>query len=428
MKTVQCPDAVPGYDLLIRRVRRPGARPGDPTEDIGVRDGRIAAIGRELAGGAAEVVDAGDRAVSPGFVETHIHLDKSNLLDRCAEEPLPEDGGRGPHRAMQRVSEVKPGITTEDVRQRAERTLGRCVSHGCTLMRTHVEVDPKIGLRGFDGVMSLVGEWAWAIDLEVCVMPQEGLLDNPGTEDLMVRALERGARVVGAAPSYDRDPGAQIRRVFDIARDHDVDIDMHLDSGTAGEPLDAMLVCDLTEKHAYQGRVTIGHVTRLSTRTFAEQSEPIRRLREAGVAVTVLPTTDLYLGGRHADADVPRSVVDACHLAREGVLSTVASNNIVNPFTPFGDGQLLRQANLLATVTQRGRHDDLRLIHDMCTVNGARVMRRDHGLAVGKPADLVVLDAPDVVTAVREIAPVLHAVKRGRRTVTRGPVRFLNPR
>jgi cytosine/creatinine deaminase len=419
---------VPGYDLLVRRVRPPGARPDDPAEDIGVRDGRIVAIGRDLPGDAVEAIDGGDRAVSPGFVETHIHLDKSNLLDRCAEEPSPEDAGRGPHRAMQRVSEVKPGITSEDVRRRAERTLGRCVSHGCTLMRTHVEVDPKIGLRGFDGVMSLVDEWAWAIDLEICVMPQEGLLDNPGTEELMVRALERGARVVGAAPNYDRDSSAQIRRVFDIARDHDVDIDMHLDSGIAGEPLDALLVCDLAEKYDYQGRVTIGHVTRLSTRTFAEQREPIRRLREAGVAVTVLPSTDLYLGGRHVDADVPRNVVDACHLAREGVLCTVASNNICNPFTPFGDGQLLRQANVFATVTQRGRDDDLRLIHDMCTVNGARVMRRDHRLAVGEPADLVVLDAPDVVTALREIAPVLHAVKRGRRTVTRGPAQFLKPR
>lgn len=393
-----------------------------------MRDGRIVAIGRELPGGAVETVDGGGRAVSPAFVETHIHLDKSNLLDRCTEEPAPEDGGRGPHRAMQRVSEVKPGITVEDVRQRAERTLARCVSHGCTLMRTHVEVDPKIGLRGLEGVLSLVEEWAWAIDVEICVMPQEGLLNNPGTEQQMVQALERGARVLGAAPSYDHDSGAQIRRVFDLAREHDVDIDMHLDSGVAGEPLDALLVCELTEKYGYQGRVTIGHVTRLSTRTFAEQREPIRRLREAGVAVTVLPATDLYLGGRNADADVPRSVVDACHLAREGVLCTVASNNILNPFTPFGDGQLLRQASLLATVTQRGRGEDLRMIHDMCTVNGARVMRREHGLAVGKPADLVVLDAPDVVTAIREIAPVLHVIKRGRRTVMRSPVQLLNPR
>jgi cytosine deaminase len=55
-------------------------------------------------------------------------------------------------------------------------------------------------------------------------------------------------------------------------------------------------------------------------------------------------------------------------------------------------------------------------------------MRKDdYGIAVGGPADLVVLDATDEIAALRTIAPVLAAYKRGRRTVTREPVKLHRP-
>ena len=94
---------------------------------------------------------------------------------------------------MERVAAVKHTFTVEDVTERAARTLEKCISHGATRMRTHVEVDPKVGLRGFEGVKALIDAYNWAIDLEICVMPQEGLTNNPGTDELMVAALKNGA-------------------------------------------------------------------------------------------------------------------------------------------------------------------------------------------------------------------------------------------
>ena len=153
-----------------------------------------------------------------------------------------------------------------------------------------------------------------------------------------------------------------------------------------------------------------------------------RRLADSGVALTVLTATDLYLGGRHTDHNVPRNVVDLNRLSEQGVVCSVASNNILNPFTPFGDGQLLRQVNMQAIVTQRGNDDEVRALWDMTTTQAAKLMRlKDYGVAVGAPADLVMLDAPDAVTALRTVAPVLAAFKRGRRTVTREPVRLHRP-
>jgi len=411
------------FDLLLRGARLAGAKAGDPLMDVGVRAGRIAAIGPQLAADAGEVMECAGRLLSPGFVETHIHLDKTCTIDRCACETQ-----RFPHRAMERVSDIKHTFTVEDVNSRARRTLEKCISHGTTLMRTHVEVDPKVGLRGFEGVKALIAEYAWAIDIEICVMPQEGLTNNPGTDELMLAALRNGATVVGAAPNYDSDRAAQIHRVFAMAREFDIDIDMHLDSGATADDLDTTLVCELTEKYGYGGRVAIGHVTKLCAMPPDDFDAMGRRMADAGVALTVLPSTDLYLGGRQANFHIPRSVVDANRLVELGVTCSVSSNNILNAFTPMGDGQLIRQANLYANIVQHAMVGDLQATWGMFTDASARLMRRrDYGIAVGNPADLALVDAPSEVDALREIAPVLMGFKRGRRSFTRAPVVLHRP-
>jgi cytosine/creatinine deaminase len=411
------------FDLIVRNARLFDADPTAPLVDMAVRGGRYAAIAPGLGGAAGEEVDVGGAVVSPGFVETHIHLDKTCILDRCAPA-----AARAPHGAMERVSAVKHTFSLEDVAARARRTLEKCILHGTTLMRTHAEVDPKVGLRGFEGVKSLVDAYRWAIDVEICVMPQEGLLNNPGTEELMTAALKSGAKVIGAAPNYDSDPAGQIRRVFELARDFDVDVDMHLDSGFTAERLDTLLVCELTEKYGWGGRVAIGHVTKLASMPLADMERVARRMAGAGVALTVLPSTDLFLMGRDQEFNVRRGVVDANRLIGAGVNCSLSSNNVLNPFTPFGDGQLMRQGNLYANVVQRGEREELQQVWSMFTTRSAALMRRrDYGIAVGNPADFVVIDAADAVDGLREIAPTLMGYKAGRRTYVRERAKLLRP-
>jgi cytosine/creatinine deaminase len=412
-----------GFDLIVRNARLFDADRQAPLVDVGIRDGSYVAIAPDLGGAAGEQLDVEGGVLSPGFVETHIHLDKTCILDRCASA-----AERAPHRAMERVSAVKHTFSVEDVQARARRTLEKCILHGTMLMRTHVEVDPKVGLRGFEGVKSLIDEYRWAIDVEICVMPQEGLLNNPGTEELMVSALKSGARVIGAAPNYDSDPAGQIRRVFEIARDFDVDIDMHLDSGHTADRLDTLLVCELTEKYGWQGRVAIGHVTKLASMPLPDMAGVARRMAQAGVSLTVLPSTDLFLMGRDQEFNVRRGVVDANRLIHEGVNCSLSSNNILNPFTPFGDGQLMRQGNLYANIVQRGEREELQQVWSMFTTRSAALMRwRDYGIAVGNPANFVVVDATDAVDGLREIAPTLTGYKAGKRTYIRERAKLLRP-
>jgi cytosine deaminase len=156
-----------------------------------------------------------------------------------------------------------------------------------------------------------------------------------------------------------------------------------------------------------------------------------KRLANAGVALTVLPSTDLFLMGRHHkhDHNNTRGVVPAHKLLSQGVNCTLSSNNVLNPFTPFGDCSLMRMANLYANVAYVGKRADMRACFDMITRRPARLMRlQDYGLAVGKTADLAVLDATDAEMAVAELVPVLYAFKRGRRTFTRAPAELHRPR
>ena len=398
-------------DLIIRNARVVGN--DGAAVDIGVERGHVVALEPGLAAEAREL-DVGGRLVSPGLVETHIHLDKTRIIDRCTvvEGTVQE--------AVAQTAAAKRRFTEEDVYARARRTLEKCIVNGTMLMRTHVEIDPGIGFIGFDAIRRLAKDYAWAIDIEICAFPQEGLINNPGTEELLADALRRGARVLGAVPYIDSDPHGQIDRVFALARSHDVDIDMHLDLGDTPEGMDIDYVCDMTERHRYGGRVTVGHVTRLSTAPPSRFEEVARRLADVGVAVTVLPSTDLYLCGRQQQHSVLRGVTAAHRLLGRGVNCSLSTNNMLNPFTPYGDGSLIRMANLYANVCHVSRSDDLAECFAMLTARSARLMRRDqYGIAVGKPADLVVFDCRDAPSAVAELAQPLCGFKRGRLTFTR---------
>ena len=408
-------------DLILRNACIAGEE-SKPPVDIGIEGGRIAAIEGELTA-EGEEIDVGGRLVSPGFIETHIHLDKSCLLDRCqSEEGTLEE-------AIREVAQAKKTFQSEEVHDRAVKTLEKSILQGTTHMRTHLEVDPVVGLRSLEGILPLIEEYKWAIDLEICVFPQEGLLNNPGTDELMIESLKKGCKVVGGAPYTDSDPPGQIDRLFEMAREFDVDIDMHLDFGNTPEGMTIEHVCARTEEYGYGGRVAVGHMTQLSTLEVPEFERITQRLADVGVAVTVLPSTDLYLMGRHQDHNVLRGVVPVHKMLRHGVNCNLSSNNVLNPFTPFGDCSLIRMANLYANICQVGQINDTIECFNMVTRRSADLLNLDdYGIEIGNSADLVVIDTKDRQSAVAELSQPLVGLKGGRLTFRREPVQLLWPR
>jgi cytosine deaminase len=391
-------------DLVITNARlRDRASP----QAIGVAAGRIAAIEPTIVCDAP-VMDAGGEFVLPGFVDSHVHLDKACLLGRCGHD-------HGDLRAaIAAVSRAKASFTEEDVYDRASRCLDRAIGQGTTRMRTHVEVDPRSGLRGFRALKRLRRDYAWGIDLQLCVFPQEGLTNDPGCEELLVEALRDGADLLGGCPYTDTDPLAQIDRLFDLAREHDVDLDLHLDFDLDASTGHLDDICRRTDAAGRGGRVAIGHVTKLSAMTPEEFARAAARLAGSGVALTALPATDLYLMGRDRFADRPRGVTHVHELARRGVACSVATNNVENPFTPFGDFSLMRMANLYANVAQVGPEGFADCL-DLVTEGPAKLMNlADYGIRVGATADLVAMAAQSAEQAFATIAQPLWGLKRGR--------------
>ena len=398
------------FNLILREGRIAGR--AHELVDIGVRDGRIAQIGQSLGQEVqhgTNIVALGGRLLSPGFVETHIHLDKSCISDRCVcrTGTLQE--------AIESVAAAKRGFTEEDIYARAQRTLEKAIVQGTTQMRCHVEADPRIGLMGFRAITALKRDYAWAIDIQICVFPQEGLINDPGTDELLVEACKGGADLIGGCPYTDSDPNAQIARIFELAKRFGIDIDFHLDFDLDPSWMHLDEICRQTSMHRWGGRVAIGHVTKLSALDDAALRRAGARLVSAGVAVTVLPATDLFLMGRGTEHSVPRGVAPAHRLREQGVTCSLATNNVLNPFTPFGDCSLIRMANLYANVAQIGRTSELEACLDMITHMPARLMNlTDYGIVVGNPADIVVLDCTNQASAIAELAQPVLGIKRGR--------------
>ncbi|ATN37096.1 amidohydrolase (plasmid) [Rhizobium sp. ACO-34A] len=406
------------FDLVIRNAL---TEPNGERVDIAVKDGVIAAIEPAFRCEAVTETDAKGAFAFSGFAESHIHLDKAGILGRCTicEGTLAE--------AVRETARAKKGFEIEDVYARASAVVEKAIASGTTWLRTFVEIDPRAGFRSFEAILRVKADYAFAIDIEICAFAQEGLTQEPETFAMLDRALSQGADLVGGCPYTDPDPRRHAELIFELALKHDVAVDFHLDFDLNPENTNLPAVIEETMRHGWGGRVSVGHVTNLS----ALPAEAVRAiamlLAEAGIALTVLPATDLFLNGRAYEALVPRGVAPAHLLAECGVVTSIATNNVLNPFTPYGDASLVRMANLYANVAQLSRDDDMALVFSMVSASAAKLMGKAHGLAVGGEATVVLLDCAGPADAVREVARVIGGWKNGRQSFWNGLPQIFRP-
>lgn len=395
-------------DLLLRRARLPDR---DALVDIAIAGDRIVGIDT-VARLARESIDVGGRLVTPGLVESHIHLDKALLDDRLVSTAgtLEE--------AIRLTGEAKRAFTVDDIRDRARRVLDAAVRAGTTAMRSHVEVDPIVGLAGVEAMLPLREEYAPALDLQLCAFAQEGIVKAPGTEALLRRALTLGVDLVGGCPYNDSDGVEHIRIVFALAIAFGVDADFHVDFADEPEHLHVREIAAQTVRTGWQGRVAVGHLTELAAVPGFRQDEIIAEIAAAGVGVICPPATDLYLMGRRDDANVRRGLTPLRRLLQAGVPVALASNNVRNPFTPVGTADLSHMAFVASVAAHMGAPADLRALLTTITLHPARLLRLpDYGLAPGCYADLVVWNCGRPEDIVATLPSRTLVVKRGRVTI-----------
>lgn len=393
-------------DLKIANACLPG-RAGQ--WQIGIQGETIAAIEPLLSQPATQTIDAQGHLVIAGLVDAHIHLDKALLLDRA-----PAIEGTF-NEAMRETLRLKQAFTVEDIQQRAKRVLERAIGFGITAMRSHIEVDRAAGLTGMQALLPLREHYAWGISLQLAVFAQEGITNQPGSVALLREAMAMGGDVIGSAPYVDPDPQQNIQAIFEIAAEFDCDVDFHLDFLDDDAPLLLPFVITETIARGWQGRVCLGHMTKLAGLPPTELAAIAPAIREAGISILALPASDLYMMSRKDTHHVRRGVAPIHRLAEADVTAGLATNNILNLFTPFGDGDVLKICTLLAQVLQLGTVASHESCLAMATDQAARSIGiMNHGIAVGNLADLVILDAASVTEAIGSAPTGRTVIKSGK--------------
>jgi cytosine deaminase len=385
--------------------------------DLELSDGRVAAIvpsrGEPPAAQTRRaVLDAAGRAVIAGLVDAHVHLDKALQLDALAAAGRPLGTLA---EAIAATAEVRARLDPAMLRRRAELLLERMVRHGTTAARVHVELDAEAGLAPVTWQLELADAWRDRIGLQLVAFPQHGLLYDHRMPRLLDDALAAGCGVVGACAYADDDQLRHIDHVFAVAARNGQPLDLHLDFTDDPDVHLVDAVLERTLAHGLQGRVAVGHVTSLAAMAPADVAARAAALAEADVGVIALPATDVFLGGRAFDRARPRGLAPIAALAATGVTVAVATNNVQNAFTPYGDGSLLAVAWLAGLVAQMPPGSGHDALLEMVTTAPARILQLErHGPLVGARADLAVLDCEDPRAAVVRPAAVEATICGGR--------------
>src|SRR5258706_7633699 len=320
--------------------------------------------------------------------------------------------------AIEILWNIKRNSAVGEIADRASRVLERALESGIVRLRTHVDVDPIGGTRPAEGLIRARERFRDLIDIQIVAFPQEGIVKSPGTEALMREVMKSGVDVVGGMPFNEASPQDSRRHieiVFDIAREFDADIDMHVD-----EPDDPMartleVLAGLTSAKGGQGGVTAGPTCALASYPRDYADHVIGRLRQANVNMIANPATNLMLQGRLDDYPKRRGVTQVKELLAAGVNVACGQDCVHDTFYPFGQNDPLEIAFLLCHPSQISQPAEILTVMDMVTGNGAKALRGpEFGIAVGSVADLVVLDARDAREAFATRSPRRWVIRKGR--------------
>jgi cytosine deaminase len=398
-------------DILVRNVALWG---NEGLCDVAMADGRFVSIGRASASSTATLtLDAEGRMAVPGFVEPHIHLDKAMISERA---PVNVSGTLT--EAIEILWEIKRNYTVDEIADRASRVITQALENGVSKLRTHVDVDPIGGTRPAEGLIRARDRFHDLLDIQIVAFPQEGIVKSPGTEALMRQVMKLGVDVVGGMPFNEASPADSRRHieiVFDIAKEFDADIDMHVDETDDPKARTLEVLAELTIANRWQGRVTAGHTCALASYPRNYADHVIDRLREANVNMIANPATNLMLQGRLDDYPKRRGVTQVKELLAAGVNVACGQDCVHDTFYPFGQNDPLEIAFLLCHASQMSQPPEILTVMDMITNKGAKALRvPDFGVAVGAVADLVVLDARDAREAFARRTPRRWVIRKGR--------------
>jgi len=397
-------------DLILRNAR---IRGHDKPVDIAVANGIITKLAPKIFARPRQVVDCAGKLVSPPFTDIHVHLDAVLTVG----EPRFNQTGTLIE-GIEIWAERKKSLTFDDVKRRATLAVKWELAHGVTRIRSHVDVcDPE--LTAVKALLEVKKEFVGLVDLQLVAFPQDGIYAFPNGESLMERAMELGCDLVGGIPHHEmtRDDGvADVKFACDLAQQFHKSLDLHIDETDDPNSRFTEVLAAETIKRGLNGRVTASHTTSMHSVDNAYAFKLIRLIKRAGLHMVTNPCDNSVLQGRFDTYPKRRGHTRVKELLAAGVNVGIGHDSIMDPWYPLGVGDPVQVAFVWIHYGQMSGASEIPQVWDMITTNSAKAFGatdKSYGIAVGNPADLVLLDAETEFDALRRIAPRLLVVRNG---------------
>ncbi|WP_197072634.1 MULTISPECIES: cytosine deaminase [unclassified Marinitoga] len=379
-------------------------------KDIFIENGKIIKIGK-IEEKAEIEIDADGKLVSPPFVDPHVHLDAVLTVG----DPQYNISGTL-WEGIEIWSKRKLKLTHEDVKKRAKEALKWAVAQGILKVRTHVDVcDPE--LTALKAMVEVKQEMKELVDVQIVSFPQEGIVSFPDGENLMRKSLEIGADIVGGIPHYEfsRDDGIKsIDIIMDLAKSFDKDIDVHIDETDDDQSRFVEYLAAKTIKENYFGRVTASHITAMHSYNNAYAYKLMSVFKKAQLNVIANPLDNIALQGRFDNYPIRRGMTRIKELLKSGINVGLGHDSVMDPWYPLGRYNMLQVAFMALNVGHMTGYNEINEIFDAITYNSAKLMNlSDYGIKEGNKADLIILNAPSKIEAIRLRSEVLYVIKNG---------------
>jgi cytosine deaminase len=404
--------------LVVRNARLLDGR----VVDLLAEDGRWTRIGVSVTADGAEEIDAAGRLVTPPLVDCHLHLDAS----LTAGKPRWNESGtliEGIHV----WGELKPSLTEQDVFERAREIVRWSVAQGTLFIRAHADVSGENEAM-VRGLLRLRDEVADICTVQVTAFPQDGIFARDGDEERLENALRLGVDCVGGIPHYE--PTAElglkeVHRVFELAKQYSRRIDVHCDETDDPSSRFLEVMADDTVKFGLGGRVTASHCTAMGSYEPYYSSKLHGFLRRAGINIVVNPFANSLIQGRLDVYPKRRGFAQLKELLAAGVNVSLGNDVIMDPWYLLGRADMVEAASLALHFTYMSGLEEIPEMLRCATERGARTLgvEDEYGLEEGKPADLVVYDAPSALEVLRLHPPRRWVIRRGRIVAETTPAR-----
>jgi len=390
-------------DLTIRKARLRSGR----ICDIAITGTQIHAIDEKSDTSPQNTIDAHGRLVTETFVIAHLHLDKVMTGSLAEETALTHYHGSSKSNAMTAVelaSKVKEHYVESDIEQRVRRVLIDAEYYGVSHIRAFADVDNKTGLKGVKALLKMKDEFRDRISIQIVAFPQDGIIREPGAEELLYKSMESGADIVGGIPWIEytkKNSKKHIKIGFEIAKQFGADIAMLTDDAADPELRTTEYLATETIKNEWSGRVTACHARSTALYNSAHHRKLVALLKKAGVSVVTNPHT----GPLH---------VRVKQLLNAGVTVALGQDDVYDAYYPYGRCNMLEVAFLAGHLMWMMTREDREVLYDMITLNPAKIMKlADYGMAPGKAANLVILDAEDSRQALASHSEPLVVIRNG---------------